>query len=89
MIRRLVKGFLRLEAAGGLFIEWLPTGWGVLHILVLVASYSGECVLLVALGTTRSLFTSLKLTMRECKKSKEQGIIVRMFVLPWNIFMKL
>ena len=59
-------GFLRLEAAGGLFIGWLPMGWGVLHILVLVAILVS--VFFVRLGGTRSLFTRLKLKMREEKK---------------------
>jgi hypothetical protein len=44
-LETLVMGFLRLEAAGGLFIGWLPMGWGVLHILVLVAILVSVCSL--------------------------------------------
>ena len=33
-----------------------------------VGGYSGECVLFVRLGGTRSLFTRLRLKMREKKK---------------------
>jgi len=45
VVAQLVKGFLRLEAAGGLFIECLPMGWGVLHILVSVAILVSLCSL--------------------------------------------
>jgi len=34
-----------------------------------VGGYSGECVLFVRLGGTRSLFTRLRLKMREEKKT--------------------
>ena len=39
-----------------------------------VGGYSGECVLFVRLGGTRSLFTRLRLKMREEKKSAKNKI---------------
>ena len=38
-----------------------------------VGGYSGECVLFVRLGGTRSLFTRLRLKMREEKKTQEKS----------------
>jgi hypothetical protein len=43
VVAQLVRGFLRLEAAGGLFIGWLRMRWGVLHILVSVAILGSAC----------------------------------------------
>jgi hypothetical protein len=40
-----LRNWLRLEAAGGLFVECLPMGWGVLHILVSVAILVSVCSL--------------------------------------------
>jgi hypothetical protein len=40
-----LRNWLRLEAAGGLFVECLPMGWGVLHILVSVAILVSLCSL--------------------------------------------
>ena len=42
---RASMGFLRPEAAGGLFVGWLPMGWGVLHTLVSVAILVSVCSL--------------------------------------------